>query len=404
MTFAPFPRQAQGFARLGGEELVVGTFCRREWLPNRACITAVRRAERCLTDSMANRCDIEALADKLCEQRSLSAGEYERLIDGRTPQLEERLARVAVGECERVYGDAVFVRGLIEFTNYCKNDCLYCGIRRSNGECRRYRLSTEQILACAEEGYGLGFRTFVLQGGEDPAATDEWLCSLIVEIKKMHPDCAVTLSVGERSRESYERLREAGADRYLLRHETASREHYRQLHPAEMSYDNRHRCLRDLRELGYTVGIGFMVGSPYQTPADLAADLKLIEEFRPEMCGIGPFVPHHATPFARFPQGSADLTCFLLSLIRIIQPNILLPATTALGTIDDAGREKGMLSGANVVMPNLSPAQVRADYELYDGKICTGEEAAECRGCLGARMVSIGRRIVVDRGDPKEAA
>ena len=347
---------------------------------------------------------IDDLIEKLCAQRSLEVDEYAELVANRTEDAARVLARHAFDECERVYGDAVFSRGLIEFTNYCANDCLYCGIRRSNAECRRYRLTDGQIAACADDGYALGFRTFVLQGGEDPRATDEWLCRIVRSLKQKHPDCAVTLSVGERSRESYARLREAGADRYLLRHETASPEHYRRLHPRSMSYENRMRCLDDLRDLGYAVGVGFMVGSPFQTPADLAADLKFIERFKPEMCGIGPFVPHHATPFADFAGGTVELTCFLLSIIRTIQPNVLLPATTALGTIDVEGREKGILSGANVVMPNLSPVEVRADYELYDNKICTGDEAAECAGCLGTRMLAIGRRLVVDRGDPKEAA
>ena len=344
--------------------------------------------------------DGEALIERLQGERSLPTGGYEQLVFERTPALVQRAAQLAVGECERVYGDAVYTRGLIEFTNHCKNDCLYCGIRASNASCHRYRLTREQILACADEGYDLGFRTFVLQGGEDPATTDEWLAEVVGALKDAHPDCAVTLSVGERSRASYARLRQAGADRYLLRHETASAAHYRKLHPRAMSHDNRMRCLYDLRDLGYTVGVGFMVGSPFQTPAELAADLKFIEEFKPEMCGIGPFVPHHATPFAGFAGGTVELTCYLLSLIRLIQPSILLPATTALGTIDPQGRERGILSGANVVMPNLSPPEVRADYELYDNKICTGEEAAECRGCLGSRMVAIGRRLVVDRGDP----
>ena len=344
------------------------------------------------------------LVGKLCSQRGLELDEYAELVANRTEDVARDLARHAFAECERVYDDAVFSRGLIEFTNYCANDCLYCGIRRSNAECNRYRLSDDQIVACAEQGYGLGFRTFVLQGGEDPHTTDEWLCRIVRTLKEAHPDCAVTLSVGERSRESYARLRDAGADRYLLRHETASPLHYRKLHPRSMSYENRMRCRDDLRDLGYAVGVGFMVGSPCQTPSDLAADLKFIERFKPEMCGIGPFVPHHATPFAEYAGGTVELTCFLLSIIRIIQPNVLLPATTALGTIDPEGREKGILAGANVVMPNLSPVEVRADYELYDNKICTGDEAAECAGCLGARMLAVGRRLVVDRGDPKEAA
>ena len=348
--------------------------------------------------------EVEGLVDRLCEQHCLPVHDYASLIAGRTPAIAERLAKAAVGECERVYGDAVYTRGLIEFTNYCKNDCLYCGIRAGNASCRRYRLTRNQILACAERGYAFGFRTFVLQGGEDPAITDDWLCAVVSAIKGAYPDCAVTLSLGERSLESYRRLREAGADRYLLRHETASSAHYQKLHPPTMSYSNRMRCLHDLRDLGYVVGCGFMVGSPFQTPSDLAADLKFIEEFRPEMCGIGPFVPHHATPFAQYPGGTVELTCFMLSLIRLIKPDILLPATTALGTIDEQGREKGILSGANVVMPNLSPIEHRADYELYDNKICTGDDAAECVGCLGTRMVSIGRYLAVDRGDPKEAA
>lgn len=341
-----------------------------------------------------------SLVDKLCERRSLSVDEYERLIAGRTPELAEELARRAVAERKRVWGTKVFARGLIEVSSYCVNDCYYCGIRRSNRQVARYRLSPERILACAEEGYGLGFRTFVLQGGEDPWFSDERLCDIVARVRSTHPDCAVTLSMGERSRASYQALHDAGAERYLLRHETANPLHYRRLHPPEMSFERRMRCLEDLRDIGYAVGIGFMVGSPYQQPRDLAMDLKLVEEFGPQMCGIGPFVAHHATPFASQESGSLELTCYLLSIIRLIGPGILLPATTALGSIHPQGREKGIMSGANVVMPNLSPADVRKDYELYDGKICTGEEAAECRGCLAARMRSIGYEIVVDRGDP----
>ena len=341
-----------------------------------------------------------SLVDKLCERRSLSVDEYERLIAGRTPELAEELARRAVAERKRVWGTKVFARGLIEVSSYCVNDCYYCGIRRSNRQVARYRLSPERILACAEEGYGLGFRTFVLQGGEDPWFSDERLCDIVARVRSAHPDCAVTLSMGERSRASYQALHDAGAERYLLRHETANPLHYRRLHPPEMSFERRMRCLEDIRDIGYAVGIGFMVGSPYQQPRDLAMDLKLVEEFGPQMCGIGPFVAHHATPFASQESGSLELTCYLLSIIRLIGPGILLPATTALGSIHPQGREKGIMSGANVVMPNLSPADVRKDYELYDGKICTGEEAAECRGCLAARMRSIGYEIVVDRGDP----
>lgn len=341
------------------------------------------------------------LIDELADRHSLPTSSYEQLLEGRSPALAAYAAERAVKARKRIYGTDVFTRGLIEISNYCKNDCYYCGIRASNASCERYRLTPNQIEECADQGYELGFRTFVLQGGEDRWFTDERLCIIIRSIKAAHPDCAVTLSLGERSRDSYAALREAGADRYLLRHETADKKHYQALHPASMSYDNRMRCLRDLRELGYTVGVGFMVGSPGQGPAQLASDLKFIERFRPEMCGIGPFVPHHATRYAHEPGDTVELTCFLLSLLRLMQPNLLMPATTALGTIDPQGREKGILAGANVVMPNLSPQDVRAKYELYDNKICTGEEAAECRGCLGARMISIGYKLVVDRGDPR---
>lgn len=304
----------------------------------------------------------------------------------------------------QIYGNQVYVRGLIEMTNYCKNDCYYCGIRRSNRDCDRYRLTEEQILACCREGYELGFRTFVLQGGEDAWFTDERLEALIGEIKKGFPDCAVTLSLGERSPESYERLRLAGADRYLLRHETATKSHYETLHPETMSFENRMASLRILRSLGYQVGCGFMVGSPGQTAEHLAADLAFIRDFQPDMCGIGPFIPHHATPFGKEPAGTLEQTVYLLSIIRLLVPSVLLPATTALGTIDPVGREKGILAGANVVMPNLSPVSVRKKYELYENKICTGEESAQCRGCLAGRMASIGFEIVTDRGDVKKGS
>ena len=345
---------------------------------------------------------IRELIERLAEDHCLSLPEYQELAEGQCPEAAELLAQRAVAVRQAIYGNAVYVRGLIEISNICRNDCLYCGIRRSNVRCDRYRLSPEEILACAQEGYRLGFRTFVLQGGEDPFFTDRELCGIVTGIKCAHPDCAVTLSLGERSSESYQRLREAGADRYLLRHETADREHYAKLHPAGMSFDHRMGCLRDLRELGYQVGCGFMVGSPGQTSRTLAKDLKFIEEFKPDMCGIGPFVPHKDTPFREHPAGTVEQTCYLLSIIRLIYPPVLLPATTALGTIHPEGRELGILAGANVVMPNLSPVSVRKKYELYDNKICTGEESAQCKDCLSARMASVGYEIVTDRGDIKK--
>ena len=336
------------------------------------------------------------------KERSLPLADWQALIAGYTPALAAEAAEIAVRLRKAVYGNAVFVRGLIEISSWCKNDCYYCGLRRSNRSAQRYRLSPEEILLCAEEGYALGFRTFVLQGGEDGWFTDDILCKLISNLKSRYPDCAVTLSLGERTEESYRRLYDAGADRYLLRHETASKAHYETLHPKAMSFENRMQCLKTLQKIGYQVGCGMMVGSPGQTDADLAQDLKFIETFRPDMCGIGPFLPHSDTPFADRAAGTAEKTCYLLSLIRILQPDILLPATTALGTVDPAGREKGILAGANVVMPNLSPVSVRKKYALYDGKICTGEESAQCRGCLERRMQSIGYQIVTDRGDRKK--
>lgn len=341
----------------------------------------------------------EELIGKLQSERSLSLAEYKTLIETRTPADAEYLARLAVQARKRIYGSEVFVRGLIECTNYCKNNCYYCGIRRDNRQTDRYRLTKEEILACCDEGYTLGFRTFVLQGGEDPYFSDEVLCGIIAEIKARYPDCAVTLSLGEREYDSYLRLYRAGADRYLLRHETANPAHYAKLHPVEMSYEHRMQCLYDLRSIGYAVGCGFMVGAPYQTAQTLAEDLKFVETFRPDMCGIGPFIPHRQTPFGGEPSGTAELTCYLLSILRLIHPPILLPATTALGTVDPRGRERGILAGANVVMPNLSPVGVRKKYDLYENKICTGEESAECRTCLETRMRSIGYTVVTARGD-----
>ncbi|MBQ7155231.1 MAG: [Synergistaceae bacterium] len=344
---------------------------------------------------------IEGLIRKLAESHSLTLSEYESLIVNRDEGSAKLLRSFAVKTRREIYGNDVYVRGLIEISNICRNDCLYCGIRRSNTNCERYRLTPEEIFSCADEGYELGFRTFVLQGGEDSFFSDEVLGGVVREIKARYPDCAITLSMGERSRESYAYLRECGADRYLLRHETADPEHYSRLHPEAMSWQNRMKCLRELRELGYAVGCGFMVGSPFQTAEHIAKDLKFIEEFHPEMCGIGPFIPHKDTPFKDYPAGKLELTCYLLSVIRLIHPPVLLPATTALGTIDPLGREKGIMSGANVVMPNLSPVGVRKKYELYDNKICTGEESAQCRECLSNRMRQIGYEVVTCRGDMK---
>ena len=343
--------------------------------------------------------ELVALVDQLSQTHHLPDEGYRALLERRSPELAALLAERAVAARQPIYGTTVFTRGLIEISNICKNDCLYCGIRRSNSHVERYRLDPDTIVACAREGWQLGFRTIVLQGGEDAYYTDEVLGDIVSRICASCPDTAVTLSMGERSRESYQRLFDAGASRYLLRHETADPAHYARLHPSTMSWEHRMQCLRDLRDIGYQVGAGFMVGSPFQTTEHLVRELRFVEDFKPDMCGIGPFIPHHDTPFRDEPAGTLEMTLYLLSLIRLIYPNVLLPATTALGTIDPRGREKGMLAGANVVMPNLSPVAVRKQYELYDNKICTGEESAQCRGCLGLRMNLIGYELAVDRGD-----
>lgn len=300
-----------------------------------------------------------------------------------------------------VYGTDVYLRGLIEFTNYCKNNCYYCGIRCGNSKADRYRLSQDEIMACCKEGYRLGYRTIVLQGGEDPYYKDEDICRIVSGIKKDYPDCAVTLSIGEKPRASYQAYFDAGADRYLLREETSNEAHYRKLHPEGMSMTHRQECLFDLKEIGFQVGAGFMVDSPYQTTEDIIADLRFLEKLQPDMIGIGPYVTHSDTPFAAYPSGSVDKTLRLISILRIMFPYVLLPATTALGTMDPIGREKGLKAGANVIMPNLSPTDVREKYALYDNKICTGEESAQCRDCLELRVKNAGYQIVTSRGDVK---
>ena len=342
---------------------------------------------------------LQTLVDKLEAQNRLNREEWIQLIEGRTPKLAQYIFEKARKIRQAYYGTDVYIRGLIEFTNYCKNDCYYCGIRRSNSRAHRYRLSEEQILRCCHQGYTLGFRTFVLQGGEDGYFTDERMVSLVKEIRKNYPDCAITLSIGERSYDSYLALFEAGADRYLLRHETWDEEHYRLLHPPAFSAKHRQQCLWDLKKIGYQVGTGYMVGSPFQTAENLADDMLFLEELNPQMVGIGPFIPHHDTPFKDQAAGTLELTLYMLGLIRLMLPKVLLPATTALGTIDEKGRELGILAGANVVMPNLSPENVRKDYLLYDNKICTGSEAAECRMDLENRMHAIGYHVVCHRGD-----
>ena len=340
---------------------------------------------------------MKQIIETLRAQRDLSDAELLALITRESDDSD--LFAVADAVRREHYGTDVFLRGLIEFTNVCQNDCYYCGIRKSNTHADRYRLTQEQILQSCANGYQMGFRTFVLQGGEDPRNTDAWVCSIVDKIKTTYPDCAVTLSIGEQSRASYQAYFDAGADRYLLRHETASDAHYRKLHPEEMRLEHRKQCLFDLKDIGYQVGAGFMVGSPWQTPKELVADLRFLQELQPDMIGIGPFIPHHETPFADKPAGTLALTLRMLSILRLLFPYVLLPATTALGTISPIGRELGLKAGANVMMPNLTPTDARKNYDLYDNKICMDEEAAKCRLCQEGRVRSVGYQIVNDRGD-----
>ncbi len=343
--------------------------------------------------------NLHELIDRLHKEHTLTRGEFITLIKERDEENTSYLASLAREEAVKIYGNGVFPRGLVEFTNYCKNNCYYCGIQGSNQHANRYRLSKDEILSACENGYQLGYRSFVLQGGEDPHYSDDVMVPIVSEIRKRYQDCAITLSLGERSKESYQKLYDAGADRYLLRHEAATPELYQKLHPESLSLENRIQCLWNLKEIGYAVGTGFMVGAPYQTVENLVDDLLFIQKLDPQMVGIGPFVPHHDTKFKDYPSGTVELTTYLTSILRLMNPHLLLPATTALGTIDPRGREKGILAGANVVMPNLSPVAVRKDYSLYDNKICTGEEAAECAGCLGRRLASIDYELVFTRGD-----
>lgn len=345
---------------------------------------------------------MKKLIDKHKNTQNLSKDELLLLLKTEDEETLEYLRKSAEEVRIENYGKDIYLRGLIEFTSYCKNDCLYCGLRRSNKNAERYRLTKEQILDCCKQGYELGFRTFVLQGGEDNYFTDEKIEDIVKSIKQGYPDCAITLSIGEKSKESYQKFYNAGADRYLLRHETADADHYKKLHPKELTLENRMNCLKNLKEIGYQVGCGFMVGSPYQTDENLVSDLLFIKEFKPHMVGIGPFISHKDTPFKDEKNGTLEKTLKLLAIIRLLHPKVLLPSTTALGTIHPKGRELGILWGANVVMPNLSPTNVRKKYMLYDNKICTGDEAAECRYCMQRRMESIGYKVVCDRGDYKD--
>lgn len=342
---------------------------------------------------------MQKLIDKLHNDMVLTPAEFTMLLTHLDTDTSRYLFSRSRARADQLFGPKIFIRGLIEFTSFCRNDCYYCGIRKSNHKASRYRLGKEDILSCCQRGYELGFRTFVLQGGEDLWYTDDKIIDLISSIKSSFPDCAITLSLGEKTAEQYQAYFDAGADRYLLRHETANARHYAKLHPAGLCAANRQRCLYDLKQIGYQAGAGFMVGSPYQTVENLVEDLLFINKLRPHMIGIGPFIPHQDTPFAQFPSGSLHLTLVLIAILRLLLPNALIPATTALATIHPEGRKMGILAGANVVMPNLSPLETRKKYLLYNNKMGTGEEAAEGLSHLQQTLQQIGYEITVDRGD-----
>lgn len=337
--------------------------------------------------------------NKLRQERTLLPEEFRQLLTGCDAETLRYINEQAREVSLRHFGNKIYIRGLIEVSNCCRNNCYYCGIRKGNPNIERYRLNKDSILDCCRQGYELGFRTFVLQGGEDPALTDERIEEIVAAIRQEYPDCAITLSLGEKSRQAYERFFHAGANRYLLRHETRDESHYRQLHPTEMSARNRLQCLKDLKEIGYQTGTGIMVGSPGQTVEHLIQDILFIEQLRPEMIGIGPFLPHHDTPFAHSPSGTVEQTLLLLSIFRLMHPSALIPSTTALATLTPDGRERGILAGANVVMPNLSPQEERKKYELYNNKASLGAESAEGLAALQKQLLTIGYEISVSRGD-----
>ncbi len=341
---------------------------------------------------------VDELVSELYTNKNLSDEDFLFLLDNISESNLENLFSFSRTRREEYYGNKVYMRGLIEFTNYCNRGCLYCGISKYNNKIDRYRLTKDEIFECCDEGDKLGFQTYVLQGGEDPYYTDEILVDIISTIKKRYPEKAITMSFGERSKESYQKMFDAGADRYLLRHETASKDLYNNIHDNTMSYDNRIECLHNLKNIGYQVGCGFMVNTPTQTNLDLLADIRLIQNLRPEMCGIGPYLSHDDTPLSGNESGTLEQTLVMVALTRLVMPDCLMPSTTALGTLDKLGREKALKAGANIVMPNLSPTVYRDKYEIYQNKICTGDEAAQCRNCIELKIFTTGYEVDMEVG------
>ena len=339
--------------------------------------------------------------ERLVKGDRLNASEMGQLLSSavQDPTILQLLRENAVRTARQQFGLGIYIRGLIELSSYCKCNCLYCGLRRSNRDAERDRRTAEEVLECCKEGYKLGFRTFVLQGGEDGTHSDEWLEMLICQMRSLYPDVAITLSLGERSEQSYIRLKRAGANRYLLRHEAANAALYESLHPDGRGLQHRLMCAEALQRSGYQVGLGMMIGVKGQTIDHIVEDLMLIERMKPEMVGIGPFLPHKATPLGGEPAGDLNLTLATIAIVRLLLPKALLPSTTALATLTPRGRLEGILSGANVVMPNLSPSDVRAKYAIYENKASWGKEAAEGLEALERELESIGYHIDYSRGD-----
>lgn len=360
------------------------------------CVDFMTKVIKKVSDSL-----LTSWINRLVAGESLVREEWKQLLSISDNGQTDYIFRQAAGAATERFGKGVFIRGLIEISAYCRNDCYYCGLRRSNRQASRYRLTQEEILSCCRKGAELGFGTFVLQGGEDRAQDDGWIEAVVRAIRSEFPLQAITLSVGERTSEAYLRFRKAGADRYLLRHETRNDAHYALLHPKEMSGERRRKCLRTLKDLGYQTGAGMMVGSPGQTVEHLLDDIVFLEELQPEMIGMGPFIPAAHTPFAGQPAGSVERTLLLVALMRLRFPDALIPATTALATLGQRGRTDAILAGANVVMPNLSPEHVKGKYSIYDGKACRGNESAEGVMQLQRELETIGYHIAYGRGDYK---
>lgn len=342
---------------------------------------------------------MQNLIDRLFQGERLTRAAFQALVRCEDQDALELLFQRAKERTEEVFGNHVYIRGLVEISSYCKQDCFYCGLRCSNQKAQRYRLSPDEILATCEKGYEMGFRTFVLQGGEDDYYTDEAMCELIREICLSCPGSAVTLSLGEKRKQSYEAFRKAGASRYLLRHETATAEHFSRLHPPGQRLETRMEALATLKDLGFQVGAGFMVGAPFQTPEHMAENLYFLQEFRPHMVGIGPFIPHQDTPFGKYPAGDSSQTVKMIAITRGILPGALIPATTALATLSKDARMRALQGGANVVMPNLSPNEVRVKYNLYNNKLSTGTESAQMLVALREELERYGRKMDLSRGD-----